>query len=288
MSILIIGGTSSIAKALKSKLSKQTEVITAGRNLCNITWDISDDLEVDTFPSTIDTIIHTTANFGGETDKAILETINVNVLGTLKVCQLARQKKTNQVVLISSIYAHQNYVSAPPSAYALSKRHSEEVAQWYCKTHNIPLLILRPSQIYGTGSNFRKHQPFFYHILDKAAANEDIELYGSHNPKRNYIHIDDVATTIQMAIQKKLTGVFSCTSAHTTSYGEIAAIALQVFRSNKKIKFLIDKPDIPDNYCEIDTTLYQQLQWFPSVTLEQGIQSIASTRFNINYQGDNS
>ena len=55
MKILIIGGTSSIAKTLKPILSEFSEVLTAGRKDCDITINLNNTEQAIIFPE--DTVI---------------------------------------------------------------------------------------------------------------------------------------------------------------------------------------------------------------------------------------
>ena len=112
MKILIVGGTSSLGCALKPVLSEIGEVITAGRKECDIRLDLNDPIEKITLPNNIDAVIHTAAHFGGKTVEEILEAENVNVLGTLKLCQAAVQAKAKHFILISSMFSCLNKNSA--------------------------------------------------------------------------------------------------------------------------------------------------------------------------------
>lgn len=143
--------------ALKPVLSGYGEVITAGRKNCDVYLDLDNDVENMHIPNDMDVIIHAVANFGGETDAEILNAENINVLGTLKVCQLAVRAKARHLVMISSIYSCLDEKSDYYNVYALSKRHAEELARLYCSSHSLPLAILRPSQIYGDSESFKRH-----------------------------------------------------------------------------------------------------------------------------------
>ena len=192
MKILLIGGTSSIGNALIPALSEFSEVITAGRRDCNLIIDLNEPISQVLFPSGIEVVVHTAANFGGESDTEILEAERVNVLGTLNVCQAAARAKVRHFILISSIFTKLDFSSNFYNVYALSKKQAEEVANFYCMNHSLPLTILRPSQIYGVEDIFRKHQPFLYTIADKAEIGENITFNGSNDALRNFIHIDDI------------------------------------------------------------------------------------------------
>jgi nucleoside-diphosphate-sugar epimerase len=146
MKVVIVGGTSSVGSALKSVLSTSCEVITAGRMNCDLALDLTWPLERLLLPDDTDVIVHTAAHFGGKTAADIIEAENVNVLGTMKLCQAASGTKAQHFVLVSSIFACLKEDSEHYGAYALSKRHAEDVARFTCATHSLPLAVLRPSR----------------------------------------------------------------------------------------------------------------------------------------------
>ncbi|WP_309640373.1 NAD(P)-dependent oxidoreductase [Flavobacterium sp.] len=276
MKVLIVGGTSSIAQALQPKLAEFCEVITAGRTNCNITLQLSDSIENITFPNDVDVVIHTAAHFGGKTAAEIIEAENINVLGTMKLCQAAVNASVKHFMYISSIFSNASPNDNNYSVYSISKKHSEELATYYCSLNNLPLTILKPSHLYGLQDGFRKHQPFFYSILDKAKNNEDLSLYGNNDPIRNFLFIEDLTDIIVKVMQQKVTGSFSCTQMNDVTYTQIAAAAYKIYGTNGKVSFLNDKPDIPSFKYDKDDALYQKIGFFPQVNLEQGIQKLAN------------
>jgi nucleoside-diphosphate-sugar epimerase len=281
MKILIVGGTSSVARALKPVCSEFSEVITAGRAHCDITLDLQDAIETMAIPNDIDVVIHTAAHFGGKADAEILEAENINVLGTLKLCQVAVQARAKHFVLVSSISACLKENSEFYSIYALAKKHSEEVARFYCAAHSLSLTILRPSRIYGNEDSFRQHQPFLYTMVDKAEKGEDIPIYGSHDALRNYIHVDDLARIIAKVVQNRLEGTYSCMHTTDLTYSQIARAALLAFESKGNVHFLKDKSDIPDNIFAEDHSLYERIGFYPQVSIEDGMKQLAFYRKSI-------
>lgn len=278
MKILIVGGTSSTGRALKPVLSEFSKVITAGRKKCDVTFDLNDPIKKITLPNDIDTVVHVAAHFGGKTAKEILEAENINVLGTLKLCQAAVNARVKHFVLISSMSVSLKKNSEYYSIYAISKRHSEEVAQFYCSTHSLPLAILRPSQIYGNGDSFRRHQPFFYIIVDKAEKGEDIAIYGSNDALRNYMHIDDLTNIIARVVRNKVEGIYPCTHTTDVTFSQIAKAALLAFNSKANVHFLKAKADIPDNIFEKDDSLYRKIDFYPQIFIEDGMKKISLYR----------
>ncbi len=179
MRILIIGGTSTLALSIRPSLEKIGEVLTAGRKDCDINIDLGKEIDIEKFPKSIDVVLHAAAHFGGDQYNEVEQAVNINVLGTLKACEIANRLHVKHFILISSIFVCLDKKSDYYSIYALTKKQSEEIAQFYCLSNNIKLSVLRPTQIYGNSGSFVKHQPFFYHIVKKAKQGENIYIYGS-------------------------------------------------------------------------------------------------------------
>jgi len=120
MKALIVGGTSSIANALKPKLAQFCEVITAGRSSCDITLDLSE--ENISLPKDIDVIIHTAAHFGGKTAEEIMAAEKINVIGTVRLCKAAVDAGVKHFVYISSIFSNATPDEPNYSVYSISKK----------------------------------------------------------------------------------------------------------------------------------------------------------------------
>ena len=130
---------------------------------------------------------------------------------------------------------------------------------------------MRPSRIFGEGETFRRHQPFLYALLDQAQDNQDIILNGSNDALRNFIHVQDVAEIVSRAIRLRLEGIFQCASTSNLRISEIAQAAIAACESTSKVSFNNSSSDIPDNFLEVDDNLFQLVQYFPEVSLEEGL-----------------
>jgi nucleoside-diphosphate-sugar epimerase len=276
MRVLIVGGTSSLAQALIPLLRDHCEVLTAGRSGCDVELDLcSLDIQI---PSEIDCVVNTAAAFGGKELRDTLQAMEVNVTGLMKLCHASSKANAKHFVHISSIFADLNNDSPFFGAYSLSKRHSEDVAQFCGRELRLPIAVLKPSRIYGVGEQFRRHQPFLYTIMDKAQRNEDIDFLGSNDALRNFIHAQDVANIISAVMTTKLEGVYGCVSPDNVTYSQIAAAAISAFESKSKVRFLRGKPDIPSNGFACDETLFRLVDYFPRISIAQGLQMEAAHR----------
>lgn len=277
MKVLLSGGNSSVARALAPLLAASCDVVTAGRTDCDFFLDLSASQEDILLPEDADVVVHTAAHFGGAGAEAIVAAESVNVLGTLKLCAWASHARVKHFVLVSSVFAGLDPGSAQYGIYALSKKHGDEAASFFCSTVPMTLTILRPSQIYGAEVS-RAHQPFFYSIVDKAERGEDITIHGSRDPLRNYIHVDDVAAIIAKCVRSRPQGIFPCIHTQDTSYARIADAAFSAFGKGGRVVFAADMPDIPDNVFPHDHRLYERIGYYPGISIRQGMEKLALAR----------
>ncbi|WP_165405049.1 NAD-dependent epimerase/dehydratase family protein [Rhizobium leguminosarum] len=275
MKVLLVGGSSALAHAIRKPLSASAEVITAGRTECDIRLDIAD-ISGAELPSGIDAVINTAAAFAGSSVADLEQAAKANVLGPVSLMRLCEAAEVQQLVHISSIFAELATTSPFFGAYALSKRQAEEWLELAAVSSSVKVTVLRPSQFYGTGVFNRRHQPFLSTIIDRARKGEDIAIYGNNDALRNFIHVDDVAEVIVRSVRKQVAGTYRCVSQANLRYSDIAKAAIEAFSSRSIIRFLSDKPDIADNAFPPDETLYRLIDYFPQISFKRGMQMEAA------------
>lgn len=278
MKVLILSGTSNVGAALVPHVAPFADVITAGRQNCDYDVNLFNAADEISLPPNVDALIITAAAFAGKTLDEVLITESTNVLGTIKMCAAAAKSGIRHIILISTILATVEALAKQCSAYSLSKKHSEEVAQLCCAIESVSLTILRPSRIYGDSDTFRKHQPFLYSLADQAESNQCIGIFGTHDAKRNFIHIEDLCSIIAQVIQQRVVGVFSCVHPEDVSMSQIASAALGSFNSNAGFTFLRDRPDILDDDFRHDGILYPRIGFSPQLGIKEGMARIANHR----------
>ncbi|WP_083208559.1 NAD-dependent epimerase/dehydratase family protein [Mycobacterium malmoense] len=269
--IFAIGGESTLARAVLPLLATEATIITAGRNGCDIFCDVNEEVVI---PDGLDTVINFTASVGGSSDEQIDSAVNTNVGGILRICEAAKIASTTHIINISSVFALLDNDDPQFSIYALTKRHADELATYYCKRNDLPLTILRPSRIYGDSHDFAKRQPFFYQLIDTASRGEDIFLYGSGDTKRNYIHADDMAEILLRVINRRTTGIYTCAHSSDNTYAQIAKAAQKTFGAGGKIVWLKDKPEPPSDPSAYNIALYDVIDFRPAITVEAAIERI--------------
>lgn len=279
--ILIIGSSSIIGKYIEKELSKLFEVKLAGRKNANYFLDlnnlVSENLNL---PKNIkfDVVIHVAADFGGDSYKKIMNGLNVNSAGTLKVCHLAKKVKAKHLIIISTISTKLKPFHDYYNIYSISKKHGEELAQFYCHKFNLPLTILRPTAIYDSYSKCKFHQKLLYLIIDRAQKGKDIYFNGIKDPLRNYLFIDDFSEIIVRVVKKFVIGIYDCEYTKSSTISQIAKVAYKIFNKKGKIFFLNKKLNISNIPYNLDDTLYKKIGYFPRVNISNGIKEIKRAR----------
>jgi UDP-glucose 4-epimerase len=274
MKVLVIGPSSSLAYHLIPQLETIGEVFTAGRNDAHYYLDLETHPDTWDFPSNIDTVVNLAAHFGGIGVENLVAAQNVNTRGVLYLTEICELFKVKHLVHISTIFSSLQEASPFYSAYSLTKRHGEELAHFATRNSKLALAILRPSQLYGPVARFRRHQPFFYNVLSRAASNQEILFHGSHDAMRNFIHVDDVAQMIALCVARRVEGIFNCVAQENITYGQLARIAIDTFGSKSKVRFDSKFSNTHDNGYAADDLLYRHLDRFPRISLADGIASL--------------
>ena len=179
--------------------------MTAGRSGCDFDLDLSWPAER-MFCPIILIGLSTSRPIRGVEFSDLLAVEEVNVLGSLKLAHACSRAQVGNFLQISSIFAELTKESSFYSPYAISKRHAEELLDYYCTKRELALTVLRPSRIYGEGDSFRKHQPFLYDVLDKVQRGDLVVLHGENDSLRNFIHVDDFSEVISRVIGQGVVG----------------------------------------------------------------------------------
>jgi len=277
MRILIIGDSSLIAKCVKERLEHKHSLVTAGRNNnADVYIDLAIvDSKLTTDIGNFDIIIHCAASFGGNLITDAVQNEIVNSIGSLQIGLLAKATECRHVIYLSSISSYDVPENEYFGSYGLSKKHGQDNLALLCNHFNIGFTALLPSQLYDAKSAARKHQPLFYHIIDSAKEGRDINFYGTQDPQRNYLFVEDLAVIIEKVIEHQSFGIFTCTHPRSYSLKETAEVAYKVFGKGGKVSFLTEKPNIPTVYIPEDNQLYTLIDYSPTTNLETGIMRIA-------------
>jgi UDP-glucose 4-epimerase len=121
--------------------------------------------------------------------------------------------------------------------YAVSKLAGEHLAHAYYKQYKLPVVTVRPFNVYGPGQTGEGAIQIF---IKRAMANQDININGDGNQIRAWCYVDDFVECIMLALEKKeaIGESFNIGNARavTTILG-LAETVCRVLNSKSKIVF---------------------------------------------------
>ncbi len=115
-----------------------------------------------------------------------LATMDVNVLGTVNLLDLARKHGCKRFVFASSIYVY----SQTGGFYRISKHACELLLEEYQRRYGLDFTILRFGTLYGTRSD--AHNSVFRY-LTQGLQQKKIVFRGSGEEIREYLHVKDAS-----------------------------------------------------------------------------------------------
>jgi len=148
-----------------------------------------------------------------------------NIVITAAVVKAATRLPLKQVVNISSdaIYADsprpltEDSVTAPESLHGIMHLAREAVFRAEIR---VPLVMLRPTLIYGPGDPHNGYGPNRFRRL--ARAGQRIELFGKGEERRDHVLIDDVAEIAARVIFHRSAGALNIATGSVTTFRQIA------------------------------------------------------------------
>lgn len=115
-----------------------------------------------------------------------VDTVQLNVLGTVKALEAAREAGVDRYVFASSVYVY----SESGSFYRASKQAAERYIETYHERYGLDYTILRYGSLYGRRADERNA---IHRMINEALATGQIRFSGPREAIREYIHARDAA-----------------------------------------------------------------------------------------------
>lgn len=209
-----------------------------------------------------------------------LEIYNVNLFATLHLLDALVKHKVSVVKVIlpstSNVYGNiplksisENECPQPLSHYALSKYAMEQMARNYFT--QLPIILTRPFNYTGVGQIEKFVIPKI--VAHFSAKKELIEL-GNIDIYRDFTDVRDVARAYLTLANSSLTSnIINIASGTTYSLRNIIAMAESI--SGHHMEVIVNPEFVRSNeikYLGGDNTKLRNLDWSPTVTMEETIQ----------------
>lgn len=272
--IAIAGSTSNLTRYLLKDIEQKYRVTLIGRKNADIIWDLAENKYDIALPSDIDVLICIASAIKTTDDYEINNLMQVNVQGMLNLCIAAKRNNIKYIIYISSIYALLTIDDFYYNFYSMSKRHAEECLELYCKTNNLRLCILRPSQIYGDDDMICENQKLLYTMIRSARNNQDITIYGKNDALKNFIYVEDVVRVIVRTVESEIQGKYNVICLQNYRLSQIAKAINKIWGGKGSVIFLPEKGNIADNSFSDEGTIFRLLELPEPLGIYEGLRKV--------------
>lgn len=161
----------------------------------------------------------------------------------------------------------------PVSPYGYHKLLCELLARESAELHGVEVAILRIFSAYG----IRQRKQVIHDLFMKlcGAGEGDVELMGTGNETRDFIHARDVATSVELIAKERATGVFNLASGESISISSLAAEISHALDSRKPIVFTGTRRKGDPVGWKADIGRLRAMGFRPAVPLRQGLAEYA-------------
>ena len=173
-------------------------------------------------------------------------------------------------------------LEATNSAYAIAKIAGIELVNSYRKQYGHNWISLMPTNLYGPRDNFHLDNSHVLPALIRRfveaveAGAREVMVWGSGSPKREFLHVDDLAQAVLLTSQSYDSALhLNIGTGEDLSILELATKIAQISGFKGEILWNKSKPDGTPRKV-LDVSRIKQLGWSPRVTLEEGIASTIS------------
>jgi UDP-glucose 4-epimerase len=304
--IFITGGAGFIANTLISRLISDNKIVvfdnyhrdtlsgSAYSNHKNLSIVKGDVLDLDLLAKSMagaDIVIHAAGIAGIDTViKNPVRTMQVNMIGTANALEAAKLNQIKDRFIdfsTSEVFGSMAFKSSEDDStvagsagearwtYAVSKLAGEHLAHAYHKQHQLPIVTVRPFNVYGPGQTGEGAIQIF---IKKALTNETIKIDGDGTQIRAWCFVDDFIDCVMRTLENPAAIGQSFNIGNARAVTTILGLANTVCRVlNSESKIVHESPLSADIAIRIPSVekAFDLLGFKAKVDLEEGILKTA-------------
>jgi len=159
----------------------------------------------------------------------------------------------------------------PRTPYNASKAAADHIVRAYHETFGLPITITNCSNNYGPFQFPEKVIPLF---TTRALNDESLPLYESSANQREWLHVMDHCTAIELVLESGRVGdTYNVGSGVEASVTEIADLVLEATDKPQSLKTIVaDRPGHDRRYLLDSSKLRRELGWEPAVPFAAGLR----------------
>ena len=169
--------------------------------------------------------------------------------------------------------------------YAIAKISGVKLIEALRKQYNRDYISLMPTNLYGPGDNYDLETshvlPAMLRKFHEAKRNNysDVVLWGTGSPKREFLHVDDLAKAVVFALENKLDrSIYNVGSGEEISIKDLASLIKNIVGFRGKIIWDNTKPDGTPRKL-LDSTKINKLGWNSRININNGVEIVYKSEF---------
>jgi GDP-L-fucose synthase len=162
-------------------------------------------------------------------------------------------------------------------AYAIAKIAGIKLCQAYAREYGANFISLMPTNLYGPNDNFDLETSHALAALlrkaheAKVSGARELVVWGSGKPRREFLHVDDLATACLFLLEKyDSPEIINVGCGEDLSIRELAGLICDVVGFDGDLTWDKTKPDGTPRKL-LDVTKLNKLGWHPTISLRDGI-----------------
>jgi GDP-L-fucose synthase len=169
--------------------------------------------------------------------------------------------------------------------YAIAKISGVKLIEALREQYNRDYVSLMPTNLYGPGDNYDLKTS---HVLPamlikfheaKENNHAGVVLWGTGSPKREFLHVDDLANAVVYALEKKLNrSLYNVGSGEEVSIKELASLIKNITGFKGEIIWDKTKPDGTPRKL-LDSSKINKLGWNSRINLHNGVETVYKSEF---------
>ena len=260
---------------------KNLEPFLENDNFTFIDFDVQNHIEIS---QDLDYVLHlaSAASPKAYTQHPI-NTLKAGSIGTINTLGLAKAKGAKYLLTSTSEVYGDPQISPQPetywgnvnpngvrSMYDEAKRFAEAAVASYNRIYNLDTRIVRLFNTYGPKMKINDGR-VVTNFISQAISGEDITIYGNGDQTRSFCFVDDTVLGIIKAMESDSSEVFNIGNPNEITILQLAEKVISLTNSKSSIKFVELPEDDPMQRKPDITKANKKLNWFPEVSLEDGL-----------------
>ena len=229
------------------------------------------------------------ANFAAEThvDRSVIDPavfLKTNILGVQVLMDLCRKYDVKRFHQVSTDEVYGDlpldrpdllFTESTPlhtsSPYSASKASADLLVNAYVRTYGLKATISRCSNNYGPYQFPEKLIPL---MIQRALNDESLPVYGQGTNVRDWLHVHDHCSAIDLIIHNGKEGEVYNIGGHNerNNLEVVKTILKQLGKDESLIHFVKDRPGHDLRYAIDPTKMEKELGWKPVYTFDKGIK----------------